>query len=68
MEIKNYIEKLNSFDYTYEMSDDHGVWGKGNLELGLLKAYKDKTEEHTKAFNAFEAFWNGEIERPLELL
>lgn len=43
--LSDYYDMLERADWTYEMSDDHSVWRRGQAEFGKLQAlYKDKPE------------------------
>jgi hypothetical protein len=60
MKLKEYYQQLQAHDWTHMMSDDHGVWKRGNAELKELKSIAKQSPQHQALFDAFDSYiWKG---------
>lgn len=67
VKLKDFYQRLNTFDWTYEMSDDHGVWQRGRAAQGELEAIAKQSPEHKALWDAFTAYcWHNSGIKPTE--
>jgi hypothetical protein len=58
MNLKEYDKALSEFDWSYEMTEDHDVWLKGNKRRKALQAMAQDSDEHALLFDAWnDAMW-----------
>lgn len=56
MKIEDFKKMLDSHDWYYYFSDDHGVWQRGEREVAQIKyVLKNGTDEMKKMYNKYHA-------------
>jgi|GEM_PF-896302 len=53
MDLEQYWEKLNNFDWFYEYSDDHSVWQRGRIAASKIAAIAIESPEHRALYDGF---------------
>lgn len=56
--IDKYTQLVNSFDLTYEYSDDHNVWRRGNAHHSQILAIQAKLPK-----DVYEPIWNAMVDK-----
>lgn len=51
VELLRYVEALQSFDWSFEFSDDPRVWREGTDKLAALRAMQKKIDPDLKIWN-----------------
>lgn len=54
MDLNEFYDELEKFDWFYEMSDDHNVWRRGQKEYNKLNNIACKSPEHGKLFSQYK--------------
>lgn len=65
--LRKFWDMLDTHDWHYEMSDDFGVWQRGNAAHAELRSMAALSPQHKKLFTQFEKFrndWDRKVKKP----
>jgi hypothetical protein len=62
MELFNFYSQLKAHDWSYQYSDDHGVYRSGSAQQQHLHRLSQQSPKHTELYAAFRA-WFSDAER-----
>lgn len=59
--LAEFYDMIDSFDWSYMMSDDHGVWQRGSARESRLLSIAKQSPEHQALWDAFHKHrWSGD--------
>ena len=66
MSLKEFYQLLKRHDWWYEMSDDHGVWRRGQDSLVHIRSIADTSLRHRALYEAYAHYMMRDGEMPEE--
>lgn len=65
MTLGEYWDLLSKHDWTFDMSDDHSVWKRGQAEKTTLQAIARYSDAHQDLYDQWHRFvWKSDIPKP----